>query len=147
MWKVKKAFISLSGSFALSVDGIFISVSLNLGKDHSGRLTASVAHCSNAIGQVGVDISGRLSWILNLFQERIENNLKNTLEQKICEAIKRAVSSDLQPYLRTLPVTWLIDEVAGIDYSLVDAPMVSSQGLDVFFKGEVFSRSALPSPL
>ncbi|XP_037668215.1 lipopolysaccharide-binding protein-like [Choloepus didactylus] len=140
MWKVKKAFMSLAGSFDLSVDGIIMSVSLNLGKDHFGRPTASVGHCSSSIGRVSIDISGNLSWMLNLFQERIEKNLKNMLEQKICNVVRKAVTSRLQPYLQTLPVTWMIDEVAGIDYRLVGAPLVSSQSLDMLFKGEFFNR-------
>ncbi|XP_059563495.1 lipopolysaccharide-binding protein-like [Myotis daubentonii] len=35
----------------------------------------------------------------------------------------------------------MIDQVAGIDYSLVGAPQVTSQGLDTPFRGEFFGRS------
>ncbi|XP_044909575.1 lipopolysaccharide-binding protein-like isoform X1 [Felis catus] len=140
-WKVKKAFITLDGTFDVRVDGISISVSLNLGKDQSGRPTASVAHCSNSIGHVSVDISGSLSWILNLFHKRIENNFKNILEQKICEMVRKSTASHLEPYLRTLPVIAMIDQVAGIDYSLVGAPQVTSQVIDTPFKGEFFGRN------
>nr|XP_036868682.1 lipopolysaccharide-binding protein-like [Manis javanica] len=145
-WKVKKAFITLEGTFDLSVDGISISVSLNLGKHQSGQPTASVAHCSNSIGHVSIAISGHLSWILKLFHEKIENNVKNILEQKICEMVRKSTVSYLEPYLRTLPVTLMIDQVAGIDYSLVGAPQVTSQFLDTSFKGEFFGQS-LHSPV
>ncbi|XP_034495662.1 lipopolysaccharide-binding protein isoform X2 [Ailuropoda melanoleuca] len=140
-WKVKKAFVTLDGTFDVSVDGISISVSLNLGKDQSGRPTASVARCRSSIGHISADISGRLSWILNLFHERIENNFKNILEQKICEMVRKSTTSHLEPYLRTLPVILMIDQVAGIDYSLVGAPQVTSQILDTPFKGEFFGRN------
>ncbi|XP_004415370.1 PREDICTED: lipopolysaccharide-binding protein-like [Odobenus rosmarus divergens] len=177
-WKVKKAFVTLDGTFDVNVDGISISVSLKLGKDQSGRPTASVAHCRNSIGHISVDISGQLSWILNLFHERIENNFKNILEQKnrnndgiypagllgglydiihtgtdecliqrkgrvngICEMVRKSTTSHLEPYLRTLPVISMIDQVAGIDYSLVDAPEVTSQVLDTPFKGEFFGQN------
>ncbi|XP_030891043.1 lipopolysaccharide-binding protein-like [Leptonychotes weddellii] len=140
-WKVKKAFITLDGTFDVNVDGISISVSLNLGKDQSGRPTASVSHCHNSIGHISVDISGQLSWILNLFHERIENNFKNILEQKICEMVRKSTTSHLEPYLRTLPVISMIDQVAGIDYSLVGAPQVTSQVLDIPFKGEFFGQN------
>ncbi|XP_077635010.1 LOW QUALITY PROTEIN: lipopolysaccharide-binding protein-like [Crocuta crocuta] len=140
-WKVKKAFITLEGTFTVSVDGISISVSLNLGKDQSGRPTVSVAHCSNSIGHVSIDISGHLSWILNLFHKRFENYFKNILGQKICEMIRKSTTSHLEPYLRTLPVILMIDQVAGIDYSLVGAPQVTSQVIDTPFKGEFFGRN------
>ncbi|XP_060983252.1 lipopolysaccharide-binding protein-like isoform X2 [Dama dama] len=81
-WKVEKSFITLHGTFDLSVDGISILASLNLGKDQSGRPTVSVTRCRNSIGHVSVEISGHISWILNLFHERIENNVKTILEQK-----------------------------------------------------------------
>lgn len=54
--------------------------------------------------------------------------------------LQKSVTSDLQPYLQTLPVTTQIDSFAGIDYSLVEAPRVTAQMLDVMFKGEIFNR-------
>ncbi|XP_045430588.1 lipopolysaccharide-binding protein-like [Pipistrellus kuhlii] len=140
-WKVKKAFVTLQGTFDLSMDGASISIYLNLGKDRSGRPTASVAHCSNSVGHISIHISGHLSWLLNLFHKRIENKIKDILKQEICRIVRMSTSSYLEPYLRTLPVTMMIDQVAGIDYSLVGAPQVTSQGLDTPFKGEFFSRS------
>ncbi|XP_042550547.1 lipopolysaccharide-binding protein-like [Dipodomys spectabilis] len=140
-WKVKKAFITLQGTFDLSMDGISISISLNLGKDQSGHPTVSVTHCSNSIGQVSVHISGSLSWIINLFHQRIEKNIKKTLEQKICEMVRKSAASNLMPYLQSLPVTTTIDQISGIDYRLVENPQVSSEDLNVFFKGEFFSQS------
>ncbi|ELW69639.1 Ral GTPase-activating protein subunit beta [Tupaia chinensis] len=73
---------NLAGTFDMGMDGTSISVSLNLGKDQSGRPNATVAYCSTSIGHISIDISGSLSWILNLFHERIENRIKETLKQK-----------------------------------------------------------------
>ncbi|XP_068842920.1 lipopolysaccharide-binding protein-like [Capricornis sumatraensis] len=158
-WKVKKSFITLHGTFDLSVDGISILVSLNLGKDQSGQPSVSVIHCHNSISHVSVEISGHISWILNLFHERIENNVKPILEQKICEMVRKSAISRLEPYLRTLPglepssllrvlsVTLMIDQIAGIDYSLVGAPQVTSQGLDTPFKGHMNLRRHQPYSL
>ncbi|XP_036899941.1 lipopolysaccharide-binding protein-like [Sturnira hondurensis] len=140
-WMVKKAFITLHGSFDLSADGVSISVSVKLGKDQSGRPTASVTHCSNSVGHFSIDISGSLSWLLNLFHESIENNFKSISEQKICEMVVELTTSHLKPYLRTLPVTLKIDQVAFVDYRLVGAPQVTSQGMDVPFKGKFFGLS------
>ncbi|XP_046534003.1 lipopolysaccharide-binding protein-like [Equus quagga] len=140
-WKVTTAFVILNGTFGLSVDGISISVSLNLGKDPSGRPTASVAHCDSSIDGIDINISGPLSRIQNFFHGMMEIYFKNILEQKICEMVRMSTTSRLEPYLRTLPVTSMIDQVAGIDYSLVGAPQVTSQCLDTPFKGEFFGRS------
>ncbi|XP_058535406.1 lipopolysaccharide-binding protein-like [Ochotona princeps] len=145
-WKVEKEFITLKGTFDLRMD-ISISASLSLGKDQAGRPTASVAQCSNSIGHVSIDISGSLSWIFNLFHEKIEHGIKSLLEQEVCKEIRKLAGSYLEPYLRTLPVTTVIDQFAGIDYSLVGAPQVTAEGLDTSFKGEFFSlRQRIPVP-
>nr|XP_020764734.1 lipopolysaccharide-binding protein-like isoform X2 [Odocoileus virginianus texanus] len=62
-------------------------------------------------------------------------------DPRICKMVKKSATSHLEPYLRTLPVTLMVDQIAGIDYSLVGAPQVTSQGLDIPFKGEFFGRN------
>ncbi|XP_030165479.1 bactericidal permeability-increasing protein isoform X3 [Lynx canadensis] len=64
---------------------------------------------------------------------------------QICKVVTSSVSSKLQRYLETLPVTTRIDRVAGIDYSLVAPPTATTDSLDGQLKGEFF-RWAHPSP-
>ncbi|KAM9249599.1 lipopolysaccharide-binding protein isoform 1-T1 [Dugong dugon] len=138
-WKVRKAFVRLRGSFDLSVKGITISVNLLLGSDPFGRPTVTASNCNSQICNVEVDMSGDLGWLLNLFHKHIESKFQRVLESKICEMVEKSVTSDLQPYLQTLPVTTEIDNFAGIDYSLTEAPQAAAQMLDVMFKGEIFN--------
>ncbi|KAJ7332268.1 hypothetical protein JRQ81_014448 [Phrynocephalus forsythii] len=148
-WGVKKWFIKDHGSFDLKVEGTSISVGLTLGTDRTGRLTASTSDCGAHISGVSVHISGRLSWLYNLFRGKIESGLRRTLEGKICGEVTNAVSSRLEPFLQTLPVTAKIDKIAGIDYSLVNPPVTTNNFVDLALKGEFFSmthRSAAPFP-
>uniref|UniRef100_A0A8D1C0A8 Lipopolysaccharide-binding protein n=1 Tax=Sus scrofa TaxID=9823 RepID=A0A8D1C0A8_PIG len=138
-WKVRKGILKLDGSFDVKVKGITISVNLLLGSESSGRPTVAVSSCSSHIDDVETHMSGDLSWLLNLFHSQIESRFRRTLESKICEEIQDLVASDLQPYLQTVPVTTEIDNLAGIDYSLVEAPRATAQMLDVMIKGEIFS--------
>ncbi|XP_010353645.2 lipopolysaccharide-binding protein isoform X1 [Rhinopithecus roxellana] len=140
-WKVRKSFLKLQGSFDVSVKGISISVNLLLGSESSGRPTVTASSCSSNIDDVEVDMSGDLGWLLNLFHNQIESKFQKVLKSRICEMIQKSVSSDLQPYLQTLPVTTEIDSFAGIDYSLVEAPRATAQMLEVMFKGEIFHRN------
>ncbi|XP_021519531.1 lipopolysaccharide-binding protein isoform X1 [Meriones unguiculatus] len=140
-WKARKSFIKSHGSFDLDVKGITISVDLLLGSDLSGRPTVTASQCSSRIHDVDVHVSGKLGWLLNLFHNQIESKLRKVLENKICEMIRKSVTSDLQPYLQTLPVTADIDNILGIDYSLVEAPRAKAGMLDVMFKGEIFNRN------
>uniref|UniRef100_A0AAA9TU64 Lipopolysaccharide-binding protein n=1 Tax=Bos taurus TaxID=9913 RepID=A0AAA9TU64_BOVIN len=127
----------LDGSFDVKVKGITISVNLLLDSEPSGRPKVAVSSCSSHIRDVEVHISGDLGWLLNLFHNQIESRFRRVLESKICEIIEDSVTSELQPYLQTLPE---IDHLAGLDYSLMGAPQATAQMLDVMFKGEIFSR-------
>lgn len=146
-WKVRKSFVKLEGSFDLHVKGVTISVTLLLGSEASGRPTVTTSSCSSHIRDVDVDISGDLNWLLNLFHSQIESRFRRELETKICEIVEKSVTSDLQPYLQTLPVIAKIDSFAGVDYSLMEAPRATCQSLDVMLKGEIFHlthRSPVP---
>nr|KAF6330168.1 lipopolysaccharide binding protein [Myotis myotis] len=139
-WKVRKSFLRLHGSFDVHIKGMTISVNLVLGSESSGRPTVTTSSCSTHIRDVEVDMSGNLGWLLSLFHNQIESRLREILESKVCEIIQKSVTSDLQPYLQTLPVTTEIDRLAGIDYSLMEAPRAAAQMLDVMLKAEIFNR-------
>ncbi|XP_045300587.1 bactericidal permeability-increasing protein isoform X2 [Leopardus geoffroyi] len=146
-WKARKNFIKTSGNFDLSVEGVSISAVLKLGLDPaSGHCTVSCSRCNNHINSVRVHISGSsLGWLINLFHEKMESSLRNRMTSEICKVVTSSVSSKLQRYLETLPVTTRIDHVAGINYSLVAPPTATTDNLDGQLKGEFF-RWAHPSP-
>ncbi|XP_061486750.1 bactericidal permeability-increasing protein-like [Rhineura floridana] len=146
-WQVKKRFFKDHGSFDLKTEGISISVGLKLGSDAAGRPTATTADCTAHISNVKVHFSGGLSWLYNLFRKKVESALRRTMEGQVCEEVTSSVSTKLQPFLQTLPVTAKLDKVAGIDYSLVGPPVATQDSLDLDLKGEFFSlahRSAAP---
>ncbi|XP_042321715.1 bactericidal permeability-increasing protein-like isoform X2 [Sceloporus undulatus] len=146
-WKVKKRWLKDHGSFDLKVEGLGISVGLKLGSDATGRLTATTSGCGAHISDVRVHISGRLSWLYNLFHRNIESAFRKTMEGKICEEVNSAVSSQLEPFLQTLPAR--IDKISGIDYSLLEPPVATNDSVDLKLKGEFFSmthRSPPPFP-
>ncbi|KAH1182071.1 hypothetical protein KIL84_009825 [Mauremys mutica] len=133
-WRVKKRFVRDSGSFDLKVEGLSISIGLKLGSDSSGRPTVTTSECGTHISNVRVHISGRFGWLYNLFHKKIESSFRRTMEGKVCGVVTSSVTTKLQPYLQTVPVTAKIDKVAGIDYSLVAPPAATAQSLDVNLK-------------
>nr|XP_033770782.1 bactericidal permeability-increasing protein [Geotrypetes seraphini] len=146
-WQAKKSFIKDHGSFDLKVEGLSVTVSLALGSDGSGRPTISTTSCSNHIANVRVHISGKASWLLDLFHKKIEAEFRNVMEGKICSIVSESIKTKLQPSLQTLPVTAKIDHIAGIDYSLVGPPTATAESIDVNLKGEFFDlahRSPVP---
>ncbi|XP_038606378.1 bactericidal permeability-increasing protein [Tachyglossus aculeatus] len=145
-WKARKNFIKLKGSFDLKVEGLSIATDVQLGSDQGGRPTVSASGCRSHISKVKVHISGRLGWILNLFHRKIESRFRSSMEGKICEKLVSAARSKLQPYLQTLPVTAKIDQVAGIDYALINPPRSSANTLDAELKGEFFNLNRRSAP-
>uniref|UniRef100_A0A4W2EN64 Bactericidal permeability-increasing protein n=1 Tax=Bos indicus x Bos taurus TaxID=30522 RepID=A0A4W2EN64_BOBOX len=147
-WKARKNFIKLGGNFDLSVEGISILAGLNLGYDPaSGHSTVTCSSCSSGINTVRIHISGSsLGWLIQLFRKRIESLLQKSMTRKICEVVTSTVSSKLQPYFQTLPVTTKLDKVAGVDYSLVAPPRATANNLDWLLKGEFFSLAHRSPP-
>ncbi|NWW77213.1 BPI protein, partial [Climacteris rufus] len=150
-WKLKFLFVRDRGSFDLKVENAYIKISLRLGSDSTGKPTVSTSDCSTRISKVRVLFSGKFGWLYNLFHSAIESRFRKILEDKVCESVAKSVHSDLQTYVRTLPVTAKIDAKIGIDYSLVAPPSATAQSLDADLKGEFYSlahRSTVPfSPL
>ncbi|OCT57739.1 hypothetical protein XELAEV_18003075mg [Xenopus laevis] len=138
-WKVHSKILSGKGNFDLKVEGLSISVGLQLGSDASGRPTISPSDCSCHISDVKIHVSGKFSWLVDVFHKSIDNALRKDIEGKICPVVTQSISSKLQPLLQTLPVTAKIDSVAAIDYSLTGPPPVTAQSLDVQLKGEFFN--------
>uniref|UniRef100_I3LFA0 Bactericidal permeability-increasing protein n=1 Tax=Sus scrofa TaxID=9823 RepID=I3LFA0_PIG len=136
-----------SGNFDLSVEGISVLASLRLGYDPtSGHSTVSCSSCRSHINRVHVRTSGSsLKWLIQLFHRNIESALRKAMESKICKMLTNTVSSKLQPYFQTLPVTAKVDRMVGINYSLVAPPKASAENLDGLLKGEFFSLDH-PSP-
>lgn len=145
-WGVRYLFISSDGDFQLKVLGISISVGLSLGSDESGRPTISTSDCSAHISDMQVHFSGGLDWLINLFDDAIASSLRDNMQNQICPLVVDAVKNQLEPVLRSLPVTAKIDDVAAIDYSLTGPPSVTTESLDVQLKGEFFEQSHRSPP-
>uniref|UniRef100_A0A3Q1NF82 Bactericidal permeability-increasing protein n=1 Tax=Bos taurus TaxID=9913 RepID=A0A3Q1NF82_BOVIN len=141
-WKARKNFIKLGGNFDLSVEGISILAGLNLGYDPaSGHSTVTCSSCSSGINTVRIHISGS-----SLGYDLLGLWMGGGMNVYICEVVTSTVSSKLQPYFQTLPVTTKLDKVAGVDYSLVAPPRATANNLDWLLKGEFFSLAHRSPP-
>ncbi|KAM7005198.1 bactericidal permeability-increasing protein-like [Passerculus sandwichensis] len=148
---VKFLFIKGPGSFDLKVENISIKFILRLGSDTSGKPTISTSDCSARASKVGLHFSGKLAWFYNIFKKGNKSLLQKHLETMVCDNVAKSVHTELQTYIRTLPVTARIDDKIGINYTLVAPPRATTQSLDADLKGEFYSlahRSPVPfSPL
>ena len=141
-YKYKKAFIvhSDSGSLDLSLD-VHIDTSIYLGGDKTGRLNISAKHCAGSVTHVNVHFHGGASWLYNLFDGKVEDKIQNALQQNLCSNIKDFINKDAAAELATLPIVIDVYDDVMLDYSLVNAPVLTSSYVDVMFKGEFFWKA------
>ncbi|XP_008696330.2 bactericidal permeability-increasing protein [Ursus maritimus] len=144
-WKARKKFIKTSGNFDLSVEGV--SSSTPSAPSLPGLVQGRAPESSpGTLGKPHACFHMSISrWLIQLFHKKIESSIRKTMSSKICQVVTSSVSSKLQSYLKTLRVTTKIDQVAGINYSLVAPLTAMADSLDGQLKGE-FYNVAQPSP-
>ncbi|KAG8446116.1 hypothetical protein GDO86_013837, partial [Hymenochirus boettgeri] len=81
-WKAHY-LVSASGGFDLKVEGLSISVGLQLGSDASGRPTISPSDCSCHISDVKVHVSGKFGWLVDVFHKSVDKALRNAIEKQV----------------------------------------------------------------
>uniref|UniRef100_A0A672FD73 Phospholipid transfer protein n=1 Tax=Salarias fasciatus TaxID=181472 RepID=A0A672FD73_SALFA len=82
-----------------------------------------------------------LYWFLRVYDflaRVLTTGMRFVLNQQICPALNHAALVDVNSMLDTIPVRTEVDEFIGIDYALIDDPVVTSQSLDMHFRGMFF---------
>ncbi|XP_039419682.1 phospholipid transfer protein isoform X2 [Corvus cornix cornix] len=128
------------GSINASADGVHIYTVLQLAKDEAGRLKISNMTCNASIARMHAGFSGTLRKVYEFLSTFIVTGMRFLLSQQICPSLEHASLVLLNSLLDTVPVRNYVDEHIGIDYSLLRDPSVSTETLDLDFKGMFFPR-------
>ncbi|NWI74920.1 PLTP protein, partial [Dryoscopus gambensis] len=128
------------GSINASADGVHIYAVLRLAKDEAGRLKISNMTCNASIARMHAGFSGTLRKVYEFLSTFIVTGMRFLLSQQICPSLEHASLVLLNSLLDTVPVRNYVDEHIGIDYSLLRDPSVSTDTLDLDFKGMFFPR-------
>ncbi|XP_064529825.1 phospholipid transfer protein [Pseudopipra pipra] len=128
------------GSINASADGVQIHTVLRLAKDEAGRPKISNITCNASIARMHAGFSGTLRKVYEFLSTFIITGMRYLLSQQICPSLEHASLVLLNSLLDTVPVRNYVDEHIGIDYSLLRDPSVSSDTLDLDFKGMFFPR-------
>uniref|UniRef100_A0A8C6ISR6 Uncharacterized protein n=1 Tax=Melopsittacus undulatus TaxID=13146 RepID=A0A8C6ISR6_MELUD len=128
------------GSINTSADGVHIHTVLQLAKDEAGRLKISNITCNASIARMHAGFSGTLRKVYEFLSTFIVTGMRFLLSQQICPSLEHASLVLLNSVLDTVPVRNYVDEHIGIDYSLLRDPTVSTDTLDLDFKGMFFPR-------
>ncbi|XP_042372810.1 phospholipid transfer protein-like isoform X1 [Plectropomus leopardus] len=82
--------------------------------------------------------SGTLGRVYGFLSSFLTTGMRFLLNQKICPALDHAALVHVNSLLETVPVRTEVDRFIGIDYSLINDPVVTSRSLDMHFRGMFF---------
>ncbi|KAI9514367.1 hypothetical protein NQZ68_034169 [Dissostichus eleginoides] len=84
------------------------------------------------------EFSGTLGKVYDFMASFLTSGMRFILNQQICPALNHAALVHVNSLLETIPVRTEVDSYIGIDYSLIEDPVVTSQSLDMHFRGMFF---------
>ncbi|XP_061730432.1 phospholipid transfer protein isoform X1 [Nerophis ophidion] len=128
-----------AGYINASADDVNINTALKLIRDQDGRLQISNITCEAKINKMRAKFTGTLGRVYDFFAKFLTTGLRILLNQKICPALNHAALVHINSMLATIPVRTNVDNYIGIDYSLMDDPMVTSRSLDMNFRGMFYN--------
>uniref|UniRef100_A0A3Q3AU11 Phospholipid transfer protein n=1 Tax=Kryptolebias marmoratus TaxID=37003 RepID=A0A3Q3AU11_KRYMA len=128
-----------TGHINASAEGVNINTAVHLSRDDEGRLKINNVTCDAKIRKMRAEFSGTLK-VYDFLGKFLMTGLRFYLNKQICPALNHAALVHVNSMLETIPRTE-VDSYIGIDYSLIDDPVVTSQSLDMHFRGMFFDLS------
>lgn len=130
-----------TGNINASAEGVNINTAMNLIRDERGRLKINNITCDARISKMRAKFSGTLGRVYDFLASFLTTGMRLLLNKQICPALNHAALVHVNSMLETIPVRTAVDQFIGIDYSLIDDPVVTSRSLDMHFKGMFFELS------
>ncbi|KAM6147515.1 phospholipid transfer protein [Erethizon dorsatum] len=126
------------GYINASAEGVSIRTGLQLSQDPTGRMRVSNVSCQAFISRMHVAFGGTFKKVYDFLSTFIISGMRFLLNQQICPVLYHSGMVLLNALLDTVPVRSSVDELVGIDYSLLKDPVVSTDNLDMEFRGAFF---------
>ncbi|KAI1891030.1 hypothetical protein AGOR_G00159660 [Albula goreensis] len=123
------------GTINASAEGVNINTAVQLTKDEWGRLKISNVTCDAAVSKMRAKFTGTLGRVYEFLATFLTTAMRFLLNQQICPALNHAGLVLINRLLDTMPVRSKVDDFVGIDYSLLNDPVVSAGSLDLEFRG------------
>ncbi|XP_006881801.1 PREDICTED: phospholipid transfer protein [Elephantulus edwardii] len=126
------------GYINASAEGVSIYTALQLSRDPSGQIKLSNISCQASISKMHAAFGGTFKKVYDFLSSFITSGMRFLLNQQICPVLHHAGLVLLNSLLGTVPVRSPVDELIGIDYSLLKDPVASASNLDMEFRGAFF---------
>nr|XP_003467746.1 phospholipid transfer protein [Cavia porcellus]XP_005002853.1 phospholipid transfer protein [Cavia porcellus] len=126
------------GYINASAEGVSIRTGLQLSQDPTGRMKVSNLSCQAFVSRMHMTFGGTFGRLYDFLSTFIISGMRLLLNQQICPVLYHSGMILLNSLLDTVPVRSSVDELVGIDYSLLKDPVVSTDNLDMEFRGAFF---------
>ncbi|XP_011367623.1 phospholipid transfer protein isoform X1 [Pteropus vampyrus] len=126
------------GYINASAKDISIRTALRLFRDPAGRMKVFNISCQASISRMHAAFGGTFRKMYEFLSVFITSGMRFLLNQQICPVLYHAGMVLLNSLLDTVPVRSSVDNLIGIDYSLLKDPVVSTSSLDMDFRGAFF---------
>ncbi|XP_064429326.1 phospholipid transfer protein isoform X1 [Mirounga angustirostris] len=126
------------GYINASAEGVSIRTALQLSRDATGRIKVSNVSCQASVSRMHAAFGGTFKKVYEFLSTFITSGMRFLLNQQICPVLYHAGMVLLNSLLDTVPVRSSVDELVGIDYSLLKDPVASDSSLDMVFRGAFF---------
>ncbi|KAK5600136.1 hypothetical protein CRENBAI_007494 [Crenichthys baileyi] len=123
-----------TGNINASAEGVNINTGVNLIRDDEGRLKINNISCDAKIKKMRAEFSGTLGRVYDFLARFLTTGMRFFLNQQICPALNHAALVHVNSLLETIPVRTEVDQYIGIDYSLINDPVVTLRSLDMNFR-------------
>ncbi|XP_045688733.1 phospholipid transfer protein [Phyllostomus hastatus] len=126
------------GYINASAEGISIRTALQLSGDASGRIKVANVSCEASVSRMRAAFGGTFGKVYEILSTFITSGMRFLLNQQICPVLYHAGTVLLNSLLDTVPVRSPVDNLVGIDYSILKDPEVSTSNLDMDFRGAFY---------
>ncbi|XP_063071476.1 phospholipid transfer protein [Engraulis encrasicolus] len=133
--KILYWFFYDTGYINASAEGVNINTALKLIKDEGGRMKISNITCDAYITKMKAKFSGTLGRVYEFISTFLTTGMRFLLNQRICPSLDHAGLVLINSLLDTIPVRSEVDGYIGIDYSLLNDPVITDSSLDMDFRG------------
>ncbi|XP_058418577.1 phospholipid transfer protein isoform X3 [Diceros bicornis minor] len=127
-----------AGYINASAEGVSIRTALLLSRDPTGRIKVSNVSCQASVSRMHAAFEGTFKQVYEILSTFITSGMRFLLNQQICPVLYHTGTVLLNSLLDTVPVRSSVDELVGIDYSLLKDPAASTSSLDMDFRGAFF---------
>ncbi|XP_006839396.1 PREDICTED: phospholipid transfer protein [Chrysochloris asiatica] len=129
------------GYINASAQGLSIYTALELSRGPSGQIKVSNISCQASVSRMHIAFGGTFRKVYDFLSTFITSGMRFLLNQQICPVLYHAGMVLLNSLLATVPVRSSVDDLVGIDYSLLKDPVASTSNLDMDFRGAFFPLS------